>query len=108
LDRGLAAVIAVNVVHISPWEVTEGIFSGAGAHLAPDGYLVFYGPFLRADVATAPSNAAFDARLRAQDPAWGLREVSALEVLAGAHGLVLSRTVEVPANNLTLEFRKHG
>ncbi len=106
LDQGLAAVIAVNVVHISPWAVTEGIIAGAGAHLEAGGYLVFYGPFLRADEPTVPSNAAFDAQLRAQDPAWGLRETSALETAATAQGLFLARTVEVPANNLILEFRR--
>jgi SAM-dependent methyltransferase len=106
LDQGLAAVIAVNVVHISPWAVTEGIVAGAGAHLKTGGYLVFYGPFLRDEVPTAPGNLSFDAQLRAQDPAWGLRQVSALETAADAHGLILARTVEVPANNLILEFHK--
>jgi hypothetical protein len=106
LDRGLAAVIAINVVHISPWAATEGILTGAGASLKAGGTLVLYGPFFQEGVPTAPSNAAFDAQLRAQNPAWGLRETSALAGAAAERGLALARTVEVPANNLILEFRK--
>lgn len=106
LDQGLAAVISVNVVHISPWAVAEGIFTGAGTHLAAGGYLVLYGPFLRTGTATAPSNAAFDAQLRAQNPAWGLRQTAALDALAGEHGLAPAHVTEVPANNLILAFRK--
>ncbi|MDH3242536.1 MAG: class I SAM-dependent methyltransferase [Alphaproteobacteria bacterium] len=108
LGRGLTAIIAVNVVHISPWPATEGIIAGAAAHLASGGCLVLYGPFLRDDAPTAPSNAAFDAQLRARDPAWGLREISALDALAGANGLLPAGATEVPANNLILEFRKPG
>ena len=39
------------------------------------GRLFVYGPFMRDGAHTAPSNAAFDASLRAENPEWGVRDV---------------------------------
>jgi hypothetical protein len=63
-----------------------------------------YGPYRRAGVPTAPSNESFDASLRARDPQWGLRQLEA--VVAAAYGFRLERVVEMPANNLTIVFRR--
>ena len=104
--RSAAAVVAINMVHISPWAATEGLVEGAGRILPPGGVLFLYGPYREAGVPTAPSNEAFDASLRARDPAWGLRDREVVEALAGRHGLALSERVEMPANNLSLVFRK--
>ncbi|HEX8449329.1 MAG TPA: DUF938 domain-containing protein [Allosphingosinicella sp.] len=99
------AVLCVNMVHISPWAATEGLMKGAGRLLARGGPLLLYGPYRRAGFTTAPSNEAFDESLRARDPAWGLRDLEAVEAEAGRNGLRLQRVVEMPANNLTLVFR---
>ncbi|MEE4383542.1 MAG: DUF938 domain-containing protein [Pseudomonadales bacterium] len=101
---GLLLVLAVNVVHIAPWSVTEGLLAGAARHLAPDGALALYGPFARGGRHTAPSNAAFDASLRAQDPEWGVRDLDEVAVAAEARGLQLDAVVEMPANNLVVWF----
>lgn len=55
---------------------------------------------------TAPSNAAFDESLRARDASWGVRDRLVVAETAAGHGLVLDELVEMPANNLTLVFRK--
>lgn len=103
LDRA-DAIVCVNMVHISPWAATVGLFAGAARLLAPGAPLVLYGPFRRAGVATAASNEAFDASLKARDPRWGLRDV---ETLAALHpGLPLVDVVEMLANNLMLLFRR--
>jgi hypothetical protein len=100
------AILCINMVHISPWDATLGLLRGA-AHLLPvDGPLILYGPYRRRDVPTAPSNEAFDESLRARDPAWGLRFVEDVRAEAEARGLRFDRLVEMPANNLTLVFRK--
>ena len=99
------AVIAINMVHISPWAATEGLVAGAARILPAGGLLYLYGPYRRADVPTAPSNEAFDESLRARNPAWGLRTVDAVDALADAHGFVRRRLVEMPANNLSLVYR---
>jgi SAM-dependent methyltransferase len=101
-----AAIVAINMVHISPWAATAGLIEGAGRLLAPGGVLVLYGPYFELDVPTAPSNAAFDASLRARNPAWGLRDLAEVTALAEAHGLERIARVEMPANNLTVAFRR--
>jgi SAM-dependent methyltransferase len=100
------AILCVNMVHISPWAATEGLMKGAGRLLPKGGPLVLYGPYRRAGVATAPSNEAFDESLRARNPEWGLRDLEAVEAEAARHGLELERLVEMPANNLTVVFRR--
>lgn len=98
------AVLCVNMVHISPWAATLGLAAGAGRVLPAGAPLVLYGPFRQADVPLAPSNAAFDEDLRARDPFWGIRSVEDVAAVAGA--FALERVVPMPANNLTLVFRR--
>lgn len=100
------AVLCINMIHISPWRATEALVEGAAAALEPGGVLVTYGPYRREGRHTAESNAAFDASLRARDPAWGVRDLEAVEAEARARGLALDEVVAMPANNLTLIFRK--
>lgn len=99
-------VLCVNMVHISPWSASEGLFAGAGRVLSPGSPLILYGPFIEQQVETAPSNFAFDESLRARNAEWGLREVTALDSIAATHGLERSARYEMPANNLTLVYRK--
>ncbi len=98
-------VLCINMIHISPWEVTEGLLHGAGRVLPSGGMLVLYGPFV-IDGQTAPSNRAFDRSLRARDARWGVRELRELEAAAQPHGLALSEVVPMPANNVTVVFRR--
>jgi hypothetical protein len=100
------AVVCINMIHISPWASAQGLFAGAGGLLQPGGKLILYGPFLEADVATAPSNLDFDRSLKTRNPAWGLRELAAVDALAKAHGLHRVERIAMPANNLTVVFRK--
>ena len=100
------AILCVNMVHISRWEATLGLMKGAGAVLPSGGLLYLYGPYLRENVETAPSNLAFDASLKARDPQWGLRRVEDVIAAAEGEGLVLRRLLEMPANNLSLIFRR--
>ena len=100
------AVVAINLVHIAPWRAAEGLFAGAARVLPPGGVLFLYGPYRFAGAFTAASNAAFDASLRAQDPAWGVRDLRDLTRLADASGLVREAVVEMPANNHAVVFRR--
>jgi SAM-dependent methyltransferase len=105
---GLAAIVCINVLHIAPWRVSEGLFAGAGRLLRPGGHLFAYGPFMRDGAHTAPSNAAFDASLRAQDAAWGVRDIADLSKLAEKNGLKLAEVAAMPANNLVLIFERNA
>lgn len=99
-------ILSLNVVHIAPWFVAEGILRGAGQYLSDTGCLFLYGPFKRHGRHTAKSNARFDAGLRARDPSWGVRDVADLEFCAAKCGLVLEDTVNMPSNNQVLLFRR--
>lgn len=101
-----AAILCINMVHISPWEATLGLLCGAARLLPVGSPLYLYGPYRREGTETAPSNLAFDQSLRNRNPAWGLRWVHDVEAAAADEGLALDRIVEMPANNLSLIFRR--
>jgi SAM-dependent methyltransferase len=106
-ERGaLAAILCFNVIHIAPWAVAENLMRGSGRHLEPGGHLLMYGPYKRDGAHTAPGNEAFDASLRGRNPAWGVRDLEAVSALAVANGLILVKTIEMPANNLVLAFER--
>ena len=100
------AILCINMVHINPWEATLGLMAGAGRLLAPGALLFLYGPYRQRGVPTAESNEAFDMSLKTRNPAWGLRHVEDVSAAAAACGLVLDRLVAMPANNLSLVFRR--
>jgi SAM-dependent methyltransferase len=100
----LLAILSANVLHISPWRVSEGLLAGAARHLAPTGRLFVYGPFMRNGTHTAPSNAAFDLSLRRQNAEWGVRDADELGRRADRFGLEMTEIAEMPANNLILLF----
>ncbi len=104
--RRADAVVNINMIHISPWAATEGLMAGAGSVLPPGGMLFLYGPYLEPEVATAPSNLAFDESLKSRNPAWGLRQRDEVVDLAGRRGLRLLERIAMPANNLALIFHK--
>jgi SAM-dependent methyltransferase len=101
-----AAVVCINMIHISPWEATEGLMRGAGRLLGSGAPLYLYGPFRRGDHPLEPGNAAFDDDLRRRDPRWGLRELDAVTACAARHGFARCTVVAMPANNLSVIFRK--
>lgn len=105
--RQADAVFCCNMVHITPWVAAEGLFAGAARILPAGAPLILYGPFKRHGRHTAPSNAAFDTDLRHRDPTWGVRCLDTeIMTLAEATGIQLAEVVTMPANNLTLVFRR--
>lgn len=100
------AVVAINMIHIAPWDATIGLMVGAEAALAAGGVLYLYGPFREDGAHTAPSNATFDDSLRARNAAWGVRDIEAVVAAAKAHDLHLAELITMPANNLSLIFHR--
>jgi SAM-dependent methyltransferase len=105
--RTLDAIVCLNLIHIAPWSVATALFAGAGLALRETGLLYLYGPYSVQGRHTAPSNAAFDSALRAENPEWGLRDLKEVESLAKDQGFDLAETIEMPANNFSVLFRKH-
>lgn len=114
LDAGLPdwpidaadAVLSINMVHISSWGSALGLIGGASRILPVGGALILYGPWLKDDIETAPSNLDFDANLKGRNPEWGLRRVEEFAAAALTHGMLLEDVRTMPANNLMLLFRK--
>jgi SAM-dependent methyltransferase len=102
------AVVSINMIHIAPWPATKGLMAGASRALAPGGVLFLYGPFKENGEHTAPSNRAFDASLRARDPAWGVRDLVDVAELADRCGLDIVERIEMPANNRSVVFQRRG
>lgn len=100
------AIYCANLIHIAPWACCTALMQGAARHLAPQGLLLTYGPYLEDAVPTAPGNRAFDADLRARNPAWGLRRREDIQAEAARAGLVLRERVAMPANNLLLVWAR--
>ena len=99
-------IICINMVHISPWESALGLVRGAAAILPPTAPLYLYGPYKREGFATASSNQAFDRSLRDRDPTWGLRDLEAVAAAAQSVGFSIPTIIEMPANNLSVVFRR--
>jgi cyclopropane fatty-acyl-phospholipid synthase-like methyltransferase len=105
-DGPFDALVAINLIHISPWEATLGLMAGAGRLLRAGGVLATYGAYKRDGRHTAPSNEAFEQWLKARDARFGVRDMADVEAAAGAQGLRLSEVVEMPANNFMLIFER--
>ncbi|MGL4265354.1 MAG: DUF938 domain-containing protein [Afipia sp.] len=100
------AILCINMIHISPWQATQGLIRGAAKLLPSGAPLYLYGPYRRADVVTAPSNEAFDASLKSRNPEWGLRDLETVAELARTEGFSAPAITEMPANNLSVVFRR--
>jgi len=100
------AVVCNNMIHITPWAVSEGLIAGARRILPAGGVLYLYGPYRIDGRHTAPSNQDFDTWLRAQNAAWGIRDLADVTDLAARHGFAPAETVPMPANNLSVIFRR--
>lgn len=101
-----AAMVCINMIHISPWAATEGLFAGAGRTLIAQGRLITYGPYVIDGDFQAESNVAFDKSLRTRNAEWGIRDLKDIVPLAAANGLTLVERLPMPANNHTLVFQK--
>ncbi|KAJ2947915.1 hypothetical protein O0L34_g9706 [Tuta absoluta] len=95
-----------NMIHISPYECTIGLFENAGAYLKPDALMITYGPYAKDGVITPASNVEFDASLKARNPTWGIRDINDLTKLGTENNLTLVDTIEMPANNKILIWKK--
>jgi SAM-dependent methyltransferase len=101
------AILCINMIHIAPWAATEGLFAAASRLLVPDAMLFLYGAYRENNVLTAESNEAFDRSLKERNPEWGLRLLDDVLALATRNCFRLTDRIEMPANNLSLVFRKN-
>ena len=106
LEEPITAIVAINLIHISPWESCLGLLTGAERILPEGGILYLYGPYRQKGVSTAPSNEAFDQSLQSRNPAWGLRQLEDVIGEAEKRNLHNQAIIPMPANNLSVIFQK--
>ena len=99
-------VLSINMIHIAAWDAAIGLFRGAASVLPAHGVLFLYGPFRTGGNHTATSNEVFDQDLRSRNPAWGVRDLEAVMALADVAGFSVPLIEAMPANNLSLIFRR--
>jgi hypothetical protein len=103
----IVAIVNINMIHIAPWSACLGLMAGAQRVLPPEGILYLYGPFKQGGKHTAFTNAEFDAGLQAQNPDWGVRDLDEVVAAAQARNLQLLEIIAMPANNLSVVFKRH-
>ncbi len=106
MGQGIDVIININMIHISPWQACLGLMKGTEQILPSGGILYLYGPYKRNREHTSPSNASFDRSLRDRNPLWGIRDLAAVVEAAAASNLQLEKVIEMPANNLSVIFRR--
>jgi len=100
------AVVCINMIHIARWAATSQLMRGAARVLPRDAVLYLYGPYRRYGRHTSPSNDTFDRQLRENNSEWGVRDLEKVSELAQDCGLVLTEVIEMPANNLSVIYRR--
>ena len=106
LTTNISAIICINMIHIAPWQACLGLVAGAAEILPVEGILYLYGPYKINKQHTASSNQEFDQYLKMQSPAWGVRNLEDVVEIAQQYNFDLVKTVVMPANNLSVIFRK--
>lgn len=101
-----AAILCINMIHIAPWEAAIGLFNHAAKLLSVGAPLYLYGPYFRDGVEPAEGNLAFERSLKSRNLQWGIRDVADMDVLAEKTGFKRERLIEMPANNISLVYRK--
>ncbi|MDG1065013.1 MAG: DUF938 domain-containing protein [Luminiphilus sp.] len=107
MTPAISAIVAINMIHIAPWRCCEALLDGAQRILPPSGVLYLYGPFKERGEHTSPSNAAFDHSLKSRNSEWGIRDLEQVTLTAAARQLVLIEVIPMPANNLSVVFKRH-
>lgn len=100
-------MLNINMMHISPYECSQGLFANSSKLLKPGGLLFTYGPYAVDGVLTPESNISFDQNLRARDSSWGIRDISDLKKLAANNSMQLLKAHDLPSNNKCLVWRKN-
>lgn len=103
-NQNIKAIVNINMIHISPWQACLGLMTGAKRLLPTQGILYLYGPFKQNGKHTSESNAEFDARLRYDNPEWGVRDLEEVSAIAAEQNLTLKTIKPMPANNLSVVF----
>ncbi|WP_262693332.1 class I SAM-dependent methyltransferase [Kordiimonas aquimaris] len=105
VNPDICTIMAVNLIHIAPWQATESLIAKA-AKCLQGGVLFLYGPYKRSGEHTSQSNADFDLSLKSRNTDWGIRNLEDVITCAKDAGFQTPDIIQMPANNLSVVFRK--
>ena len=100
------AIFSANTLHIMSWREVQRLFALLLSLMREGALLTVYGPFKYGGIFTAPSDAAFDASLRIDNPQRGIRDVESVDALARSASLALIDDRAMPANNRCISWRR--
>lgn len=100
-------IFSANTAHIMSLPAVRCMFNIVGRLLSNVGVFCLYGPFNQDGEFSSDSNKRFDASLRSQDPAMGIRNLEDLDEFAGSSMMQRERLYAMPANNMLAVWRKH-
>jgi cyclopropane fatty-acyl-phospholipid synthase-like methyltransferase len=100
------AIFSANTLHIMAWAEVEALFAALSALASADAKLAIYGPFNQDGRYSSPSNATFDASLKARAAHMGIRDREAVDALARAAGFKRIDDIAMPANNRILLWQR--
>lgn len=99
-------ILNINMIHITPWKCTEGLFKHSSKLLKPGGLMFTYGPYQHGGVLQPESNVRFNQNLQSTNPSWGIRDIDDLAKLAGEVSIALIEKHDLPSNNKCLVWQK--
>lgn len=100
-------ILNINMIHITSFECSIGLFTNCSLLLKSKGFLFTYGPYSSNNVLTPESNVLFDKSLREQNSSWGIRDIQDLKALAENNSMELFQILDLPSNNKLLVWKKN-
>ncbi len=102
----LKGIISINMIHIASWNCTKSLFRESGELLKNGQFLLLYGPFKIGNKHISQSNDLFDISLKMQNKLWGIRDLREVSEEATKSGFIKEEAIRMPANNLSVIYRK--
>ena len=99
-------ILIINLLHLISFKETKILLNEAFKALAPEGFLMIYGPFMRNGKLTSQGDIDFDKNIRKNNINCGYKNDITLLKLFLKLGFLIFKTIEMPANNLAFIVKK--
>ena len=108
LIASLKIIICINLLHVSSLRCTASLFRTSSYYLQKGSHLIIYGPFKKNGNHTSEGNILFDNELIRRNQNWGIKDLEKIIQIAELNSFEVSEIFEMPANNLTIIFKKYN
>ena len=104
--NSLQGIVCINVIHVAKWTSTIALFKESAKLLNKGQFLILYGPFKIGNKHVSQSNYFFDNSLKMKNDLWGIRNLEEVSDEGKKNGFFQEDTIFMPANNLSIIYRK--